>query len=583
VRLRHRFARVGCGTLLLAFCAAGLTLVEASPALADTGWYPFAATPCIWSPYATSGPLPQGQLDYWCPGYDWGTVEVPAGTSTSAILTTAEVAGQLSPYNYGYRNCTDYVAWKLASLGVKPAQYGGRGYSALGNGKTWGTNAAAHGVVNNATPAVGSVAVDPDGEFGHVAFVTAWNGTDIKVSQYNYDEDGNYTTQTGTPAKLGFTSFDHFESYETTPVPTAGSWSDVTPTAKAQGDNMFKGVSCPAPGFCVAVGASVSSTGNERALVETYTGSTWTILRRLTAASEFSELDGVFCTSTTSCVAVGYSHPAKTGYATPLIATLSGSTWSVGSGATTQYNDSSLTGVSCTTQTYCVAVGTSVNNTESFTLIEVYKGKGWSLSTSPNPIGAHGQPENNLFGVACAGTTLCVAVGNDQTKKGPNMVLIDVLKGGKWANASVSNVYEDSLLAVSCPSTTFCMAVGDGKAVVEYNGTKWTSVQAASVAVNGGSQPPWLYGVSCTGPNVCAVSGLYFVSGGGTGEPVVETLTSSGWDVLPATIDPGYDNGYLFGVSCNQSAGSCLAVGSEVTHSPTIPGNMPFAEIGLLG
>jgi len=43
------------------------------------------------------------------------------------------------------------------------------------------------------------------------------------------------------------------------------------------------------------------------------------------------------------------------------------------------------------------------------------------------------------------------------------MVLIDVLKGGKWANASVSNVYEDSLLAVSCPSTTFCMAVGDGK------------------------------------------------------------------------------------------------------------------------
>jgi len=164
--------------------------------------------------------LPQGRLDYWCPGYDWGTVEVPAGTSTSATLTTAEVAGQLSPYNYGYRNCTDYVAWKLASLGVKPAQYGGREYSPLGDGKTWGTNAAAHGVANNATPAVGSVAVDPSGEFGHVAFVTAWNGTDITVSQYNYNEDGNYTTQTGTPASLGFTSFDHFEKYETTTPPS---------------------------------------------------------------------------------------------------------------------------------------------------------------------------------------------------------------------------------------------------------------------------------------------------------------------------------------------------------------------------
>ncbi|MGP8207508.1 MAG: CHAP domain-containing protein, partial [Acidimicrobiales bacterium] len=63
---------------------------------------------------------------------------------------------------------------------------------------------------NNATPAVGPVAVDPSGVCDHVAFVTARNGTDITVSQYNQNEDRNSTTQTGAPVSLGFTSFDHF-------------------------------------------------------------------------------------------------------------------------------------------------------------------------------------------------------------------------------------------------------------------------------------------------------------------------------------------------------------------------------------
>jgi surface antigen len=52
------------------------------------------------------------------------------------------------------------------------------------------------------------------GLLGHVAFVTGVNGSQITVSQYNYHEDGNYSTQSGAPGQLGFSSFVHFEMYE---------------------------------------------------------------------------------------------------------------------------------------------------------------------------------------------------------------------------------------------------------------------------------------------------------------------------------------------------------------------------------
>jgi surface antigen len=182
----------------------GLVLaVGTSAAAADTGGYPYATVPCVYSPYATTG------SGYWCSGYNWGTIRNNTGN-----------ASELSPYGYDYRNCTDYAAWKLASLGVQPAQYKG-----LGNANTWGTNATAHGVVSNTTPAVGSVAVSTAGSFGHVAFVTAVGGSQITVSQYNQPQDGTYTTQTGTPASLGFSSFDHFERYETTAGGTSGASS----------------------------------------------------------------------------------------------------------------------------------------------------------------------------------------------------------------------------------------------------------------------------------------------------------------------------------------------------------------------
>ena len=167
----------------------------ASASSANSGGYPYASMPCVWKPYASTG------HGYWCKDYDWGAIRKNASSKSIE-----------SPYGYDYRNCTDYVAWKLASLGVSPTKYRG-----LGNALTWGTRAKKVGVINNSTPAVGAVAISTVGSFGHIAFVTSVNGPVLTVAEYNEFRDGTYSdTRKGTAAQLRFTSFDHFEAFEIT-------------------------------------------------------------------------------------------------------------------------------------------------------------------------------------------------------------------------------------------------------------------------------------------------------------------------------------------------------------------------------
>ncbi len=179
-------------------------LIVSNAAGGDTGGYPYADMPCVWAPYATDG------TGHWCmapggtaadPGACWGTVRDSCITGWYS-----------EEYLYAYRNCTDYVAWRLASLGVKPALF-----PHPGNGKDW----VSAPVTVDENPAVGAVAISTSGAFGHVAFVESVDGTRISVSEYNNytgpnpNADGKYGTRTGDWRKLGFTRFAHFEQYET--------------------------------------------------------------------------------------------------------------------------------------------------------------------------------------------------------------------------------------------------------------------------------------------------------------------------------------------------------------------------------
>jgi surface antigen len=195
-------SRASAAALTIALALLAL-LGFAGAARAATGGYPYSSMPCEHAPYAVSG-----RANY-CADYDWGPKHTARYDDPSEI----------SPYGYAYRNCTDFVAWKLATLGVPASLYRGHG-----NAKAW---ASVGGVVTNTTPAIGAVAVQTGGTFGHVAFITAVNGNKITIEEYNYGENGTYDPRSGTLTGLGFNRVTHFEAYEhgaapapATPVPS---------------------------------------------------------------------------------------------------------------------------------------------------------------------------------------------------------------------------------------------------------------------------------------------------------------------------------------------------------------------------
>jgi surface antigen len=105
--------------------------------------------------------------------------------------------GGLSPLNYFYRECVDFVAWRLnvdAGSTQAPFKYDWHNLTpGGGNAYQWKSAWDSHGWATGTTPQVGSVAW-----FGfHVAYVSAVNadGT-VTLEEYNYASDHLYGVRT---------------------------------------------------------------------------------------------------------------------------------------------------------------------------------------------------------------------------------------------------------------------------------------------------------------------------------------------------------------------------------------------------
>jgi surface antigen/peptidoglycan hydrolase CwlO-like protein len=175
-------------TKLQAEKVAALEALEGSSASSGgsgTGGYPWANAPC---PLGAAGGAT-------CGDYDWGYPGDP-----------------YDPYGYQYRNCTSYVAWRIANTSTSPII--GQLISQLGNAAQWPGRASAEGVSVSYgnDPQVGDAAVDPgvaDGQ-GHVMYVTAVNGDgSIDVSQYNV-VPGAYSTGVISAGAASGLDFIHF-------------------------------------------------------------------------------------------------------------------------------------------------------------------------------------------------------------------------------------------------------------------------------------------------------------------------------------------------------------------------------------
>lgn len=91
-------------------------------------------------------------------------------------------------WGYEYRNCTSYVAWRLARSGV-PADL----FADLGDASQWARGVAGErGVVVNHRPSPGAIATWGGAGVGHVAWVVSVRGGRVTVADYNYDGTGSY-------------------------------------------------------------------------------------------------------------------------------------------------------------------------------------------------------------------------------------------------------------------------------------------------------------------------------------------------------------------------------------------------------
>ena len=248
---------------------------------------------------------------------------------------------------------------------------------------------------------------------------------------------------------------------------TQSTWSIApTPSTATSQANVLNGISCVSTKFCVATGTFGNGTTAQN-LILTWNGVTWSLDAApsiSTSGSRFNVLNGISCVSTKFCVATGTFGNGTT--AQNLILTWNGVTWSLDAApsiSTSGSEANQLTGVSCTSTSFCVATGAYYNGTTAQNLILTWNGSTWSLDAAPS-ISTSGSEANQLTGVSCTSTSFCVAVGtfgNGTTAQ--NLIL--TWYGSTWSldsasSLSTSRSQGNAVSGISCVSTSFCDAAG---------------------------------------------------------------------------------------------------------------------------
>ena len=232
---------------------------------------------------------------------------------------------------------------------------------------------------------------------------------------------------------------------------------------------------------------------------------------------------------------------------------------------------SSLASVSCSTASWCMAVGSSSASQQgaSRTVAEAWNGKSWQILATPDPAGT---AASSLTSVSCTSAARCLAVGGHG-----NGALAEAWNGTSWRMLKTPSLMSSSLTSVSCTSAARCLAVGSlgTHALAEaWNGSSWRTLQTRNPA---GTASSSLTSVSCTSAARCmAVGYAAAVSWLGGQLPIAEAWNGTSWRIL-RTPDPlrGQINAF-WSVSCTR-AFRCMAVGgSEVNQGA---GPLPsFAE-----
>jgi hypothetical protein len=188
-------------------------------------------------------------------------------------------------------------------------------------------------------------------------------------------------------------------------------------------------VGCATATFCLGV------TGG--GAVFQYNGSAWT---SRTAVPTHSSVTGVSCGSPSYCVAVD-----SDGLAYVATAISTGGAWSTAAAHTT-----GLTAVSCSAAATCQAVGPT--------------GQQWSLK--PGASSAVLTTHLAFTSISCASVTRCAAITADG--------LAAIFNGTSWSTPALVN--GNAVTAVSCSSDGTCTALGEHGYSFSYGGYGWATI-----------------------------------------------------------------------------------------------------------
>jgi hypothetical protein len=331
--------------------------------------------------------------------------------------------------------------------------------------------------------------------------------------------------------------------------------SPISPPGDAKSGTSagISAVSCPSMGNCVAVGIYTDSSGTGQMMYAVESNGSWALGVKLSppanvASGNFSpSLTGISCTSVGYCVAVGgYKSTEATAIRRGVIFTETAGVWSARQ-APSDPQESQTTGgdalgtVSCTSAGNCLAGGFYVDtNSSGQPMVDQETDGSWATPVElPQPSGSQGLPSAAVK-VACTSQANCVAATQYLADAGPvdYRATVAVETAGTWGPA----------IQLQLPANA--------------NSTLGTQL----VRVNS---------LACASAGNCTVVGDYQT--GAETHPFIATETGGAWQPaveidLPsdaATSSPGRTEvDALTAVSC-PTASSCLATGWYTYTNPT--------------
>jgi hypothetical protein len=238
------------------------------------------------------------------------------------------------------------------------------------NGATWkiqktpNPTGSTSNTLSGVSCTVASICTAVGGYDDGFQFVLAevWNGTAWKIQKMptptNFGESGGdlSSVSCGSASACAAVGYSGVLNTSFSEVRDGSTWTiQPIPNPAELGASDLYGVSCTSPTSCTAVGYFLSSSFVDTTLAEVWDGAAWTIQTTPSPTGrQTSELLGVSCTSG-ACTAIGYS---ELPWAT-LAEVGNGSTWKLQKIPNQSDQIDKLTGVSCTSATACIAVGSS--------------------------------------------------------------------------------------------------------------------------------------------------------------------------------------------------------------------------------